>query len=244
MTARLLEVCVDGPDGLAAAVAGGADRIELCAALELGGLTPSPGLMALAAGCGRPVMAMIRPRGGDFIFGAAELDLMIRDIDAVRAAGLTGVVIGASRPGGALDEAALTRLTVAASGLDVTLHRAIDLVPDVAEAVEVAVGLGIRRILTSGGKRSALAGIGTLRRTLDAAAGRLTVMAGAGLSTETVGDLLSALPDLVELHASCSLPLPPDDPPAAALGFTVPRRIATAASVAALKHVIRLDRAK
>ncbi len=235
---RLLEVCVDGADGLAAAVAGGADRIELCAALELGGLTPSPGLMALAATCGRPVMAMIRPRGGDFIFGPGDLDAMCRDVDAVRAAGLAGVVIGASRPGGALDEAAMARLVAAASGLDVTLHRAFDLVPDVDEAVEIAAGLGIRRILTSGGARSALAGLGRLERTLDRAAGRIVVMAGAGLSMETVGDLLSALPGLRELHASCGLPLPPDDRPAAALGFSAARRAPTVASVAALKRTI------
>lgn len=238
MTARLLEICVDGADGVDAAVAGGADRIELCAALELGGLTPPPGLMAIASTCGVPVLAMIRPRGGDFVFGEREVDAMRRDIDAVRVAGLAGVVIGASRPGGALDDRVLARLMRDAEGLDVTLHRAFDLVPDIEEAVETAVGLGIPRVLTSGGRRSALEGAGAIARTIGAARGRLRVLAGAGLSVETIGRLLAAVPDLRELHASCGLPLPPDDAAAARLGFTTARRAPTAASVAALRRAL------
>lgn len=238
MTARLLEVCVDGPDGVDAAVGGGADRIELCAALELGGLTPSPGLMAIAATCGVPVLAMIRPRGGDFVFGDREVDAMRRDIHAARAAGLAGVVIGASRPGGALDDRVLARLMDDAEGLDVTLHRAFDLVPDIEEAVETVVGLGIPRVLTSGGRRSALDGAAAIARTIAAARGRLRVLAGSGLSVETVGRLLDAVPALQELHASCGLPLPPDDGAAERLGFTTVRRAPTAASVAALKRAL------
>ena len=98
MSAVTLEICVDGADGLIAAVAGGADRIELCSALALGGLTPSPGLMTLAARAPVPVYAMIRPRAGDFVFSPAEIDQMRREIDAVREAGLAGVVLGARVP--------------------------------------------------------------------------------------------------------------------------------------------------
>src|SRR5262245_37162108 len=94
----LLEVCVDSPQGLAAAIEGGADRIELCSALELGGLTPLPGLMKAAAAAPIPVYAMIRPRGGLFVFDEADEAAMMADIDAVRAAGLAGVVIGANQP--------------------------------------------------------------------------------------------------------------------------------------------------
>ena len=100
----LLEVCVDSAAGLDAAVAGGADRIELCSALDVGGLTPSAGLTRLAAGCGLPVFAMIRPRAGGFVFGAADVAVMQADIAAAREAGLAGVVLGASRPDGRLDE--------------------------------------------------------------------------------------------------------------------------------------------
>jgi copper homeostasis protein len=95
-----LEVCVADPQSLAAAVAGGADRIELCSALELGGLTPSPGMMAVAAALPVPTYAMVRPRSGEFVFDARDVDVMLRDIDVVRAAGLAGIVIGASRPDG------------------------------------------------------------------------------------------------------------------------------------------------
>jgi hypothetical protein len=96
----LLEVCVDSPQSLAAAIEGGADRIELCAALETGGLTPSPGLMALATTAPIPVYAMIRTRPGDFVFDDADMATLLADIDAVRAAGLAGVVFGANRPDG------------------------------------------------------------------------------------------------------------------------------------------------
>lgn len=103
MSRIVLEICVDDAAGLAAARAGGADRIELCAALALGGLTPSAGLMAQAAGIGLPVMAMIRPRAGDFVWSPDERAAMLVEIAAARAAGLAGVVIGASLPDGRLE---------------------------------------------------------------------------------------------------------------------------------------------
>ena len=135
----LLEVCVDDPTGLAEAVAGGADRIELCAALGI--WRPDPQLWADATGGAlRPVPCypMIRPRSGDFVFTAAEVAVMKADIRAARAAGLTGVVLGASRPDGTLDEALLAALIAEAAGLDLTLHRAIDLCPDTPAAVRDA----------------------------------------------------------------------------------------------------------
>ena len=143
----LLEVCVDSPQSLAAAIEGGADRIELCAALETGGLTPSPGLMALAAKAPIPVYAMIRTRPGDFVFDDVDMATLLADIDAVRAAGLAGVVLGANRPDGSLDRDVLSRLASHAKGLGMTLHRAFDLAgPGFAEAVELAVALGFERL--------------------------------------------------------------------------------------------------
>src|SRR3546814_15820112 len=129
--ARILEICVDSIASLDAACEGGADRIELCSALGLGGLTPSPGLIALAAAQALPCRAMIRPRPGDFTYDAAEITQMERDIDHAAAAGLAGVVLGATR-NGALDEAVLRRLLdrAAAHGLPVPPHRAIDTVRD------------------------------------------------------------------------------------------------------------------
>ncbi|MDX5351042.1 MAG: copper homeostasis protein CutC [Paracoccaceae bacterium] len=195
-----LEVCVDRLDGLESAVAGGADRIELCAALALGGLTPSAGVMRAAAGCGVPVLAMIRPRAGNFVWSEAEVVAMEGEIAAARAAGLAGVVLGASRPDGRLDGRVLARLVRAAEGMDLTLHRCFDLVPDLDEALEQAVALGFRRVLTSGGGRTAdPARIGAL---VARAAGRIVVMAGSGVTAETAPALLAQ--GVRELHGSCS----------------------------------------
>jgi copper homeostasis protein len=226
----LLEVCVDTAPGIAAAVEGGADRIELCSALEVGGLTPSAGLMRAAAGCGLPVMALIRPRAGDFVFEADEIAVMEADIAQAAACGLAGVVLGATRPDGRLDAGVLARLVAVAGGMDLTLHRAFDLVPDVAEAVDLAAGLGFRRILTSGGAARAAEGLARLRATFDAAGDRIGVMPGAGIETGTLG-ALAGLP-LREVHASCS-----EARAAAPLGFGAPRWTSVA-KVRALKSAL------
>lgn len=198
----ILEVCVADPQSLAAAVAGGAERMELCSALELGGLTPLPGMLALAKEAGVPAYALVRPRSGDFVFDTHDLDAMLRDIDAIRAAGLAGVVIGASRPDGTLDLPVLKRLVQHADGLGITLHRAIDLVPDLAEATEAAVALGVERILTSGGAPTALEGLGQIALAHATARGRLKIMAGGGLRPDNVGNLLASVP-VDEVHSSC-----------------------------------------
>lgn len=205
MTTPLLEVCVADAESLAAAIAGGADRIELCSALELGGLTPAPGLMRLAAKAPIPVYAMVRPRSGDFVFTSDELDIMRADVDAIRSAGLAGAVIGASRPDGTLDEDMLRHLRDHAQGLGLTLHRAFDLVPDFAAAVETAIGLGIDRILTSGGARSVPAGLPALRSIHATARGLISIMPGGGLTAQNVHELLDAI-EITEVHSSCSLP--------------------------------------
>jgi len=220
-TARppLLEVCVDTPAGLAAAIASGADRIELCAALSLSGLTPSPGLMALAARQPRPVYAMIRPRAGDFVCAALDLDTMRGDIDAARAFGLAGVVLGASRPSGELDEDVLARLIEHATGLGLTLHRAFDLVPDFEAALESAVTLGFERVLTSGGERTAILGAERIKGLVAQARGRIAIMAGAGLNAGNVVELVRRT-GVREVHASCGGPAPSDGTARArALGF-------------------------
>ena len=199
----LLEVCVDDAKGLAAAIRGGAGRIELCSALALGGLTPGPGLMQQAAAAPVPVMAMIRPRAGGFVWSTADIAQMKADIAAVRAAGLAGVVLGASFPDGRLDAPVLAELLQAAQGMDTTLHRCFDLTPDLPQALEAAVALGFRRILTSGGARTAPQGVAMLAALMARAADRITVMPGAGLTAETL-PAIARLP-LREVHASCSM---------------------------------------
>lgn len=219
----LLEVCVDSPQSLAAAISGGADRIELCAALETGGLTPAPGLMALAAKAPIPVYAMIRTRPGDFVFDEADMATLLADIDAVRAAGLEGVVLGANRPDGTLDREILSRLAGHAKGLGMTLHRAFDLAgPDFGPSIELAVELGFERILTSGGETSALKGLDALAKCFDQARGRIAIMPGSGVNLDTLGAIQGRLP-LREIHSSCSAAVDAGNAKALELGFVAPR---------------------
>ena len=231
----LLEVCVDDIAGLTAACDGGADRIELCSALSVGGLTPSAGLMAAAAKMPVPSYAMIRPRTGDFVYNSAELALMAGDIDAARAAGLAGVVLGANRRDGSLDGDALASLVTQARGLGLTLHRAFDLVPDMADAIETAIALGFERILTSGGATSAAAGIDALASACEVAAGRISIMPGSGVTLATIDTLLARLP-VREIHSSCSAPALDQDPRVLAFGFaSATERRTDAGIVAALR---------
>lgn len=197
-----LEVCVDTIGGLQAAAAAGVTRIELCGPLAVGGTTPSAGLIHAASASRVPVRAMIRPRDGGFNFSRAEAVAMEIDIDAVRAAGLDGVVLGASRPDGTLDLVLLRRLCDRAAGLGRTLHRCFDLVPDPFAALDQAVALGFDRVLTSGAAPTALDGAPLLKRLVAHAAGRISIMAGSGLSPERVGGLLAVAP-VDEIHASC-----------------------------------------
>ncbi|KTR03926.1 copper homeostasis protein CutC [Aureimonas ureilytica] len=237
--ARRLEVCVDDPAGLDAALRGGADRIELCSALALGGLTPSLGFMQMAGALALPVYAMIRPRAGDFYFSPAEADLMEREIAAAREAGLAGVVLGAGLPDGRLDIRLLERLLRAADGLGTTLHRAFDLAgPDFDAALDHAIGLGFERVLTSGGARTAPDGLPVLARLMERAEGRITVMPGSGITAATLPGLIASLP-ITEVHASCSKPLPVRSPAAERLGFASPtERRTDEGAVRALKALL------
>lgn len=237
----LLEVCVDTPAGLAAAIAGGADRIELCAALALQGLTPAPGLMALAAEAPIPVYPMIRPRNGDFCYDAGDLDAMRRDIDAVRAYGLAGVVIGANRPDGELDLAVLEQLVEHAKGLGMSLHRSFDLVPDQSAALEIAVDLGFERVLTSGGALTAQAGAERIAALVEQAAGRIGILAGAGVKPGNLAELVKRT-GVREVHGSFSGPVPGAEPGSklGAMGFVPPElRDTDQAAVAEAVRILR-----
>ena len=197
-----LEVCVDTIEGVAAAQAGGAARIELCAALSEGGLTPSFGLMREAARFDVPCYAMIRPRAGLFHYSQAEVAVMIADVEAAKEAGLAGVVIGAQDATGALDAEVLGWLMDV--GLPATLHRVIDVVPDWRAAIDVAVQVGIERVLTSGGAVRAMDGAERLAQMVAYANGRLSVMAGSGVTAKNVVALV-AQTGVSEVHASCAL---------------------------------------
>ncbi len=235
MTAITVEVCVDDATGLAAAIAGGAHRVELCSALAVGGLTPSPGFMRLAANSPIPVYAMMRPRAGTFVYGADEIDLIRGDIDAAAGAGLPGVVLGASTASGALDAETCAALVTHAhgAGLAVTLHRAIDLTPDPVAAVDAAVEAGFERILTSGGARTATEGAEFIAAMVTRAAGRISIMAGSGVNAGNVAELVRRT-GVREVHGSCSRPAAKADARVLALGFADPHaRVTVAAEVAA-----------
>jgi copper homeostasis protein len=237
----LLEVCVDTPAGLAAAIAGGADRIELCAALALQGLTPAPGLMAIAAQAPIPIYPMIRPRNGDFCYDAGDLDAIRRDIDAVRAYGLAGVVIGANLADGQLDLEALERLVAHSQGLGLTLHRSFDLVPDQAVALEAAIALGFERVLTSGGALTAEAGAEHIAALVEQAAGRIAILAGAGVRPSNVAALVRRT-GVREVHGSFGGPVAGADPDSklGRMGFVPPQlRDTDEAAVAQAVRILR-----
>lgn len=214
-----LEVCVDDVAGLNAAIEGGADRIELCSALSVGGLTPSVGLMSLAGRSPVPCYAMIRPRPGNFVYSREELAVMEDDIRFAATCGIAGIVLGANLPDGRLDRDALKQLSEVIETMPRTLHRAFDLVPDIEEAVEIAVECGFERILSSGRAASACDGIDDLKATIQAAAGRMSIMPGSGVNLETVGSLLTQL-DVSEVHSSCSSSVDVTDQAILAFGFS------------------------
>lgn len=220
----LLEICVDDGPGIDAARAGGADRIELCSALELGGLTPSAALVERAVRSGCRIHMMIRPRAGGFVLEQGEADLMIEEIRSGLARGVAGIVVGALRPDGGLDREALARFRDAARDATIVLHRAIDLVPDPVAAVHEAVALGYDKILSSGGASSAPEGFATLAAMVEAAGDRLSIIAGAGVTPDNVGALI-ARTGVREVHGSASRAGPDPDAATLRLGFTYgPRR--------------------
>ena len=186
----MLEVCVDSVESAVAAKEGGAERLELCAALVIGGISPTPALYeAVKKRVDTPVRAMVRPRFGDFLYTPAEKEVMLAETRAWRDAGVEGVVTGALLADGRLDAQFLAEFMEASQGMKRTLHRAFDLCADPFAALEEAVVLGFNTILTSGQKANCRAGaelIGELHRR---AAGRIEILVGAGVDAAAIRDL-------------------------------------------------------
>ena len=199
------EVCVESAQGLGAC-SGLVDRIELCSALDIGGLTPSAGLMDLARESGLETHVLIRPSSGDFEMSATDLKVAILDIQRARSIGLDGVVIGATKEG-LLDLSALRSLIEAAEDMTLTLHRAFDVVADQLKALEQAIDLGFHTILTSGAAKTAPEGTKQLRKLTEQSQSRIEIMAGGGVTAETVNDLI-AKTNVHAIHASCSARVP------------------------------------
>lgn len=187
-----IEICVEGIDGLVAAQNAGADRVELCASLLEGGLTPSLGTIRQALAVARiPFHVIIRPRGGDFLYSELEFDSMLEDVAALRRMGVAGVVFGCLTADGRIDEVRMKALVDAARPMAVTCHRAFDMTRDHREAVEALVRCGVDRVLTSGQRDTALEGLTILKDTVAAAAGRLRVMACGALDAGNIGRVLT-----------------------------------------------------
>ena len=196
-----LEVCCGDMQSVLAAKEGGADRIELCQALEVDGLTPSAEMMAEAIGLGIPVQVLIRPREGDFVYDEAEVETMLKEIRLAKRLGANGVVIGALRSDGSIDEETIRRLVSEATGLSITFHRAFDVCSQPSEALEQIVSLGCHRLLTSGQAPSAEQGIPLIKKLVEQSGGRLIIMPGAGVNQENARRILSET-GAHEIHGS------------------------------------------
>ncbi|KLD63861.1 copper homeostasis protein CutC [Dyella japonica] len=208
MARRLLEVAANSLASALAAQAGGADRVELCSGLELGGLTPSMAQIAqVRERLSIPVYVLIRPRAGDFLYDDDELETMQRDIEGCLSLGCDGVVFGALDAEARVDVARCKPLLSAAGGMGVTFHRAFDMAQDLTQALEDVVTLGAERLLTSGAAASAMAGAGTIAALVKQASGRIVVMPGAGVTAANVAALAQATGSR-EFHASAKASLP------------------------------------
>jgi copper homeostasis protein len=187
----LVEAAVDSAEAAVAAERAGAHRIELCANLGEGGTTPSAGTIGAAlARVKVPIFVMIRPRAGDFLYTAIELDVMLRDIAAARSAGAHGIVTGVLAADGRVDIERTRELVEAAGPLPVTFHRAIDLTADLDEALDALIDAGVTRVLTSGGVPRAGDGIRRIASLVRRASGRIIVMPGGGISAGNAGQIV------------------------------------------------------
>lgn len=197
-----LESCCADVDQICRAQEAGARRIELCEKLAVGGVTPSAELLKAAISVAKvPVNVLVRPRGGDFVFSAAEADTMLRDIELCREAGAAAVVIGALDSRGDVDMPLMRRLCDAASGMSVTFHRAFDVCADPLAAFEDVLALGCDRLLTSGHESDAFKGRFFIAELVERAAGRIIVMPGCGVRRSNIARI-AADTGAVEFHAS------------------------------------------
>jgi copper homeostasis protein len=197
----LLEVCIETLPEAIQAVEAGAQRLEVCASMTESGTTPSIGLVsAILERLEVPAFVMIRPRGGDFVFDDAELDVMRRDIDAMKRAGAHGIVSGALEAGGAINSEVTAALVDAAAPLPFTFHRAFDLAPELEFALEELKSIGVRRVLTSGGASSAIVGADAIARLQRRAGSAMTMLAAGGVRAAHVAELVR-VSGVGEVHA-------------------------------------------
>ncbi|HIP76803.1 MAG TPA: copper homeostasis protein CutC [Psychromonas hadalis] len=197
-----IEVCVDNVESLFSAQQAGAHRIELCAALSEGGLTPNAGLIEMAVKYANvPVYSMIRPRCGDFLYSSFEVEMMLKDIYFAKQQGVQGVVFGVLNEYSEIDKDLLTVLMKAAKGVGVTFHRAIDCCVNYPAGLDVILSAGCERVLTSGLSNNALEGINIIKKMVKQSNERLSIMAGAGVNSGNAIEIIKRT-GVQELHLS------------------------------------------
>lgn len=209
--AKLLEVCVDSLASARAAIAGGADQLELCSALAVGGLTPYAALLQqIRLESDIPVRCLMRPRAGDFLYKKEEITQMAMQIQQLRSLGADGFVIGCLTPEGDLDGDAMMPLLQAAEGCKLTLHRCIDVSRDPVQTYLDAKKMGFDTVLTSGAAGNCLAGIHTIKKLLqlrDTENGP-EVLIGAGVNASVITAFRCQLPQASAFHMSGKVDLP------------------------------------
>ena len=187
----IIEIAANSYESAKIASQAGADRIELCSNLEIGGTTPSPGqLRCVKNNLSIPVHALIRPRGGDFVYYESELEEIIESIKYCRSIGVEGVVLGFLTPEGEVDEVKAGKILPYTEGLVTTFHRAFDMVTHQEKALETIIKLGFDRILTSGGQQSTPEGIRQIAALVKLAENRITVMPGGGINENNIEDVI------------------------------------------------------
>ena len=197
------EACCTSLEAVLAAERTGAQRVELCERLEVGGVTPSEPLLRSVLGATHlPVNVLVRPRGGDFVYTEEETQAMLEAIRLCRELGVNGVVIGALTSAGEVDLPLMRRLIAAARPLSVTFHRAFDETADPLAALEDVIALGCDRLLTSGHAPDAFTGRALIGELVRRAAGRIVVMAGCGVRPGNIAEIARACA-APEYHSSC-----------------------------------------
>lgn len=190
MRAIVFELCAETIDACLAARDGGAHRIELCSGLSEGGITPSYGLIRAAVErSGIPIHVLVRPRGGDFLYSAAEIEVMRDDILHIKGLGAAGVVLGMLRADGTVDIEGTRALVELARPMEVTFHRAIDATPSLVRALEDVIATGADRVLSSGGRSDVVAGSASLSELVIEADNRIEIAVGGGLRLDNAASL-------------------------------------------------------
>lgn len=198
----LFEVCVDSIESSLIAGQSGADRIELCADLNIGGVTPSYGtIKTVLDRLSIPVYVLIRPRSGDFLYTSPEYDVMKQDILFCKEAGARGIVTGILNQDGTIDRTRSQELIDLARPMSVTFHRAFDFTRDAIESLDLLIEMGVDRLLTSGQETDAYSGINMIKKLVEHSSGRIIIMPGGGVNEQNIREIIKST-GVKEIHAS------------------------------------------